>query len=56
MQKAGISGASVFVNGDNIFVLTKYEGNDPEQGLQGTTTTTLVPNVRTITAGVNISF
>jgi TonB-linked SusC/RagA family outer membrane protein len=56
LKKAGISGASVFVNGDNIFVLTKYEGNDPEQGLQGTTNTTLVPNVRTITAGVNISF
>jgi len=56
LNKVGVNGASVFVNGDNIFVLTKYEGNDPEQGLQGTTSTTSVPNVRTITFGVNISF
>ena len=56
INKIKLEAASVFINGDNIFVLTKYEGNDPEQGLSGTTATNLVPNVRTVTFGVNISF
>lgn len=56
ISKLRLEGASVFVNGDNLLVLTKYEGNDPEQGLSGVTSTTLVPNVRTVTFGLNISF
>jgi TonB-linked SusC/RagA family outer membrane protein len=56
ISKIKLEAASVFVNGDNLFVLTKFAGNDPEQGLQGTTATNLVPNVRTVTFGVNISF
>lgn len=52
----GLDGASVFVNGDNLFVLTKYTGLDPEQGLSGLTNTTNVPNVRTVTFGINLSF
>jgi TonB-linked SusC/RagA family outer membrane protein len=54
--KIKLEGASVFINGDNLFVLTKFQGNDPEQGLSGTSATNLVPNVRTLTFGVNISF
>lgn len=52
----GLEGASVFINGDNLFVLTKYTGLDPEQGLSGLTNTTNVPNVRTVTFGINLSF
>jgi len=56
ISKLKLQGASVFVNGDNLLVLTKYEGNDPEQGFSGVTNTSLVPNVRTLTFGLNISF
>jgi hypothetical protein len=52
----GLDAASVFLNGDNLFVLTKYKGNDPEQGLSGLTNTTDIPNVRTVTFGINLSF
>jgi TonB-linked SusC/RagA family outer membrane protein len=52
----GLDAASVFINGDNLFVLTKYKGNDPEQGLSGLTNTTDIPNVRTVTFGINLSF
>jgi TonB-linked SusC/RagA family outer membrane protein len=56
VNKLKLEGASVFINGDNLFVLTKFQGNDPEQGFSGTTSTAVVPNVRTMTFGVNISF
>jgi TonB-linked SusC/RagA family outer membrane protein len=56
LSKVRIDAASLFVNGDNLLVWTKFKGNDPEQGLAGTTNTNLVPNVRTVTFGVNISF
>lgn len=56
LGNSGISSASVFVNGDNVLVFTKFKGNDPEQGLSGLTTTTEVPNVRTITMGLSLSF
>jgi TonB-linked SusC/RagA family outer membrane protein len=56
LGKSGITGASVFVNGDNVLVFTKFKGNDPEQGLSGLITTTEVPNVRTLTVGLSLSF
>jgi TonB-linked SusC/RagA family outer membrane protein len=49
VSKLKLQGATIFVNGDNLFVLTKFQGNDPEQGFSGTTNTTAVPNVRTLT-------
>ncbi len=52
----GMDAANVFVNGDNLLVLTKYAGNDPEQGLNGLTDTSTVPNVRTITFGLSLNF
>ncbi|MGM0666757.1 MAG: SusC/RagA family TonB-linked outer membrane protein [Bacteroidota bacterium] len=52
----GVEAANVFINGDNLFVLTKYAGNDPEQGLSGLTNTSTVPNVRTVTFGVSLNF
>jgi hypothetical protein len=56
LKGAGIDNATLYFNGDNLFVLTKYTGNDPEQGLNGLTNTTNVPNVRTVTFGINLSF
>jgi TonB-linked SusC/RagA family outer membrane protein len=56
LGNSGISSASVFVNGDNVLVFTKFKGNDPEQGLSGLITTTEVPNVRTVTCGLSLSF
>ncbi len=56
VRSVGLSSANVFVNADNLFVLTRYAGHDPEQGLGGTTNTTLVPNVRTFTFGLNVTF
>lgn len=56
LSVVGVDNATVFFNGDNLLVFTKYTGNDPEQGLNGLTNTTDVPNVRTITFGINLSF
>lgn len=56
VNKLGIENANVFVNGDNLFVFTKYAGNDPEQGLSGLTNTSIVPNVRTVTFGLSLNF
>lgn len=53
---SGIDNASVFVNGDNVLVFTKFKGNDPEQGLSGLISTTEVPNIRTVTFGLSLSF
>jgi len=55
-NSVGVEAANVFINGDNLFVLTKYAGNDPEQGLSGLTNTSTVPNVRTVTFGVSLNF
>ncbi|MET0635601.1 MAG: SusC/RagA family TonB-linked outer membrane protein [Chitinophagaceae bacterium] len=61
--RALIKNANVFVTGQNLFVLTKYEGFDPEvntdknnngvpsQGIEYTP----YPSARTITLGVNFS-
>ncbi len=56
LGNSGIDNASVFVNGDNVLVFTNFKGNDPEQGLSGLITTTEVPNVRTFTVGLSLSF
>jgi hypothetical protein len=56
VRKIGLDAANVFVNGDNLLVFTKYAGNDPEQGLNGLTDTSTVPNVRTITFGLGLNF
>jgi len=56
VRKIGLDGANVFINGDNLLVFTKYAGNDPEQGLNGLTDTSTVPNVRTVTFGLGLNF
>ncbi len=56
VNSVGIEGASLFLNADNLFVLTKYAGNDPEQELSGLTDTSTVPNMRTVTCGISLNF
>jgi hypothetical protein len=60
--KAGFSSARVYVSGQNLAIITKYEGPDPEvssngngnlnQGVDRNT----VANGRVITVGLNIGF
>jgi TonB-linked SusC/RagA family outer membrane protein len=51
LRKAGISNVAFNLNAQNIFVITKYKGIDPElNNFQG------MPPERTITAGVTCSF
>lgn len=53
---------NVFLSGTNLFLLTKYNGYDPEVNSGGTSSTIRAkdngayPNSRTISAGVNINF
>jgi len=67
LSKAHIRTARIFVMGNNILVITKYSGADPEIGSQnpsiygGTTTRGIdgvyrYPNVRSYAAGLDISF
>jgi TonB-linked SusC/RagA family outer membrane protein len=67
LSKAHIRTARVFLMGNNVFVITKYSGADPELGSQnissngGTTTRGIdgvyrYPNVRAYAAGIDLSF
>ncbi|EHQ24611.1 SusC/RagA family TonB-linked outer membrane protein [Mucilaginibacter paludis] len=50
-KKLGITGCSIFINANNLFVITKYKGIDPEtQNFGG------LPPVRTIVTGANFNF
>ena len=51
VRKAGMSGLSLTFNAQNIFVITKYKGIDPEVFNFGG-----IPPTRTITAGLSCSF
>jgi len=63
LRRLGISRLRIFVQGTNLFTITKYSGLDPE--LAGSTTSstlfgidggTYPANQKTYTAGVNMSF
>ena len=60
--KTAGKGLSVFVSGTNLFLLTQYNGYDPEVNSGGTSSTIRAkdngayPNSRTISAGVNLNF
>lgn len=62
LGKARISSARFYVSGNNLLILTKYPGPDPEVSSNGTGSTNQgvdrnsVGNARTITLGVNIGF
>jgi len=59
-----VSALRVFVNGQNLFLITKYSGVDPEVNAEVTRTGTAplgidylgYPRARTISAGVNVTF
>jgi hypothetical protein len=62
LSKAKISNATIYVMGQNLLILTKYPGPDPEVSSNGNSTQGLGvdrntgPNARTLTVGLNISF
>jgi hypothetical protein len=62
LSKAGISSARVYLSGQNLGIITKYEGPDPEVSSNGNGTLNqgvdrnTVANGRVITLGLNIGF
>jgi TonB-linked SusC/RagA family outer membrane protein len=50
-----ISNASVYVQGTNLFIWTKWRGMDPEAGATNINLSEF-PNPRTVTAGIDITF
>lgn len=55
LQKVGIEQAKVFVQGLNLWTMTKYNGLDPEVNSMGNNFGAY-PNSRQITAGLNLNF
>nr|MBI1230589.1 SusC/RagA family TonB-linked outer membrane protein [Cytophagales bacterium] len=55
LRRVGIEQAKLFVQGLNLWTLTKYNGLDPEVNSIGTTYGSY-PNSRQITAGLNLNF
>ena len=62
LAKAKISSARVYISGQNLAIMTKYPGPDPEVSSNGTANggqgvdRNTVANARTITLGLNIGF
>ena len=59
LKKFGLSQLSLYVSANNLFVLTKYSGADPEVGYGGygvVTDNAQTPRAKSFTAGVTISF
>jgi TonB-linked SusC/RagA family outer membrane protein len=62
ISKAKISSARIYVSGQNLAIITKYPGPDPEVSSNGTSNTALgvdrntIANGRTVVVGVNVSF
>lgn len=50
-SKAGIQNSSIFIQAQNLFVITKYKGIDPETQNFGT-----IPPSKCITAGISFNF
>jgi hypothetical protein len=62
LNRFAISKLRVYVSSQNLFVITKYTGIDPEIGLQGGSATQngvdngTYPSSRYFTVGLNVSF
>ena len=62
LDKAGMSSLRFYVSGNNLAIITKYPGPDPEVSSNGNGTTNqgvdrnTVGNARTLTVGLNIGF
>lgn len=55
VESLKIANARVFVNAENVFTFAKHKGMDPEVELSGMVDND-IPNVRTISFGVNVGF
>lgn len=62
ISKLGLSAARIYVSGQNLFVLTKFSGGDPEVGLVQNSSAAagiyndLYPQVRNLSLGINLTF
>jgi hypothetical protein len=62
LSKANINAVRIFVSGQNLAIITKYPGPDPEVSSNGNGNTNqgidrnTIANGRTITVGVNVTF
>ena len=62
LSKASISSLRFYVSGQNLAIMTKYPGPDPEVSSNGNGNTNqgidrnTIANGRTITVGVNLNF
>ena len=55
LNKIKLKGLVLYVSGDNLFTITKYEGADPER-LEGNGRYAQYPQLRTLNAGLNVNF
>jgi len=53
-HKIGMQSVKAFINVDNLYTFTNYDGLDPEQGISGNNKFSTIPNVRTTTIGLRI--
>ncbi|MCD7935243.1 MAG: TonB-dependent receptor [Tannerellaceae bacterium] len=56
LQKIRLTGARIFVSGQNLFTLTSYKGFDPERAGVNSTNIYDYPLVKTFTTGINLTF
>lgn len=56
MKKIKLSGARIFVSGQNLFTLTKFKGFDPETAGLESTKLYDYPLLKTFTTGLNVTF
>lgn len=54
-NKLDMKGCKIFLTGDNLFLLCKRKGMDPQQNFNGTSDYTYVPN-RVVSLGINVTF
>ena len=54
-KKLDMKNCKVFLTGDNLFLLSKRKGMDPQQSFNGTSDYTYVPN-RVVSLGINVTF
>lgn len=62
VSNIGLSAARLYLSGQNLFVITKFTGNDPEVGFDENNSAAagiyqdLYPQVRTLAVGINVTF
>lgn len=55
IKDLGINALKVFASGENLFMLTKRDGLNPQEAFSGTTSNVYLPS-RVVSFGVNVSF